>query len=86
MEDISITIRKFIVEELMFEKDETVLGFDDELLDGGLVDSMGLLQLVVFLEKEFHVSIPNSELVPNDFQSVQAIARLVSTKMSKTGV
>ena len=86
MEDISITIRKFIVEELMFEKDETVLGFDDELLDGGLVDSMGLLQLVVFLEKEFQVSIPNSELLPNDFQSVQAIARLVSTKMSKTGV
>ena len=38
MEDIAATIRTFIVEELMFEKDESVLKFDDELLDGGAVD------------------------------------------------
>ena len=86
MEDIAAAIRKFIVEELMFEKDESVLKLDDSLLDGGIVDSMGILQLVVFLEKEYHVSIPNEELVPNDFQDVQAIARLVSSKVSTTGV
>ena len=86
MEDIAAAIRKFIVEELMFEKDESVLKFDDELLDGGAVDSMGILQLVVFLEKEYHISIPNQELVPNDFHNIQSIADLVSRKRSKTAV
>ena len=86
MEDIAAAVRKFIVEELMFEKDESILKLDDELLDGGVVDSMGILQLVVFLEKEYHISIPNEELLPNDFQDIQAITRLVSNKLSRTGV
>ena len=86
MDDIAATVRKFVVEELMFEKDESVLKFDDDLLDGEVVDSMGILQLVVFLEKEYHISIPNQELLPSDFQNIHSIARLVSKKLSATGV
>lgn len=86
MRDIEAAVRKYIVEELMFEKDESVLKFDDELLDGGVVDSMGILRLVVFLEKEYHISIPNEELVPETFQDIHSIARLVSEKLSATEV
>ena len=86
MEEFAAAIRKFIVEEIMFEKDESLLQFDDELLDTGVLDSMTILQLVVFLEKEVHISIPNHELVPDNFQTIQSIARLASEKSSKAGV
>ena len=86
MEEIAATIRKFIVEEIMFEKDESVLQFDDELLETGVLDSMTILQLVVFLEKEVHISIPNEELVPDNFQNIQSIARLASGTSSKAGI
>lgn len=86
MEDIAAAVRKFIVGELMFEKDESILQFDDNLLDGNVLDSMGTLQLAVFLEKEYHISVSSQELLPNHFQDIQSIARLVSRKLAKSRV
>ena len=86
MEDIAAAVRKFVVQDLMFEKDESILQFDDNLLDGNVLDSMGTLQLAVFLEKEYRISVSSQELLPKHFQNIRSIARLVSRKLAESRV
>lgn len=55
---------------------------DDPLLGGGLIDSLGILEVVTFLEKEFDVIIVDEDLSPENFGSVRSIARFVEQKRS----
>ena len=46
---------------------------DDDLLNSGLVDSMGVMRLIAFIEEEFNVKIPPQDLVIENFVSVSAM-------------
>jgi acyl carrier protein len=52
----------------------------DDLLQTGIVDSLGVLDLVAFLEKEFGLTISDDELTPENFSSIEQIATFVSSK------
>jgi acyl carrier protein len=52
----------------------------DSLLQGGVIDSLGILDLVHYLEAEFGLHITDDELLPENFDSVDTIAKFVSTK------
>jgi acyl carrier protein len=69
-------IRSFIV-EVFFVDD-----FSDEesLLRNGIVDSMGMAQLVAFLEQEFGLKVDDGELVPENLDSVARAAAFVARK------
>ena len=54
---------------------------ESQLIESGAIDSLGLLQIVGFVENEFGVEIMDEELVPGHFQTVGAIAELVRTKL-----
>jgi len=75
--DVESSIRRFIVREIMFQEDESILKYDDLLLDSGIIDSVGITSLVLFLEEEFDVSIPLEYLVPKNFTTIEAIANLL---------
>lgn len=77
MDDIEDIIRKYIVNKIMFNKDESFLKIDDLLLEKGLIDSLGLQMLVPFLEKEFNISISDDEIVPENFETIKSISNLV---------
>ena len=53
---------------------------DDLLLEKGLLDSLGVLDVVTFLEEEFQVQIDDEELTPENFQSIRTIAEFVREK------
>jgi acyl carrier protein len=53
---------------------------NDSLLDSGIVDSLGVLDLVQFLQQEFGLQISDEELLPENFQSIQQIASFVCAK------
>jgi len=74
-------ISSFIVHEMMFDSVGSSLGFDDPLLETGILDSAGVVQLTLFLETEFEVSIPSDDLVPEHFDSVQSIANYLKTRI-----
>lgn len=74
MADVEATIRNFIVKEIMFEEDETILQFDDPLFESGIIDSAGITNLVLFLESEFDTTIALEDLVPQNFASVESIS------------
>jgi len=79
--DTSARIRRFIGEEILLDGDGDGASLNDQTpLLRGLIDSLGLMQLVGFLEEEFGITIDDTEVVPDHFRTVSAIGRLVETK------
>ena len=75
-------IRRFILTSFLFTEDESQLQNDDSLLDRGIMDSTGVLELVAFLESEFGVKVSDEELVPENLDSVTQIAAFVARKQA----
>lgn len=73
-------VRTFIVEELNWDGSPSELTDEYPLIDRHVLDSLGLFQLVSFIEAEFGVSIDDEELTPEHFGTLQEIARLVQAK------
>lgn len=76
---VSDQIRDFVLEKFPQAKKKS-LRDTDKLLESGIVDSLGILDLVAFLESIFQVHISDEELLPENFQTVEAIARFVERK------
>lgn len=76
--DVETSIRRFIVRSLMMKKDENTISFDDPLLEKGIVDSWGIVELTAFLKKEFGAHLDDSDILPENFHSVRTIATLVN--------
>lgn len=70
-------IREFIATNFLFRDDRSELTDTESLLDAGLIDSTGVLELVAFLEKQYEISIADSDIVPDNLDSIQAIANFV---------
>ena len=71
------TVRQFLIEDVFYDQDLKDLGPDDSLLEKGLLDSMSILKTVTFCEEQFGVTIPDEDVLPDHFESVRAIAKLV---------
>jgi acyl carrier protein len=70
-------IRRYILENLMFTDDESRLKNDESLLDRGVIDSTGVLEIVLFLEEEFGVKIKDAEMLPENFDSVDNMVAFI---------
>ena len=75
-ESIKKRIHEYITSEVLFSDDKNILRYETPLL-GSVIDSMGLQMLVPFLETEYNISIPDLELLPENFNSINSIAELV---------
>ena len=53
---------------------------DESLFDSGVLDSFALADLVSAIEKEFHISIPDSDLSPKKFESIARIERYLDSR------
>lgn len=53
----------------------------DSLIETGIVDSMGMLELVVFVESDFEIEVQDVDLVPENFESVEALSKFVESKL-----
>lgn len=74
-------IRQYIVENILFSEDVSVLGMDDSFLDKGIVDSTGMLEVIMFLEETFGVTVADEEMVPENLDSVNRIADFLRRKL-----
>ena len=78
---IRSAVRKFIEENFLFQIGEQTLADDQSLLDVGVVDSTGVLELVAFLEGTFQIQIADKDLTPQNLDTIQAIATFVERKL-----
>ncbi len=78
--DIGDAVKNYIVENLLHKGSVDSLSSDDSLLDAGLLDSTGIIQVVSFLESDFDIEISDEEIVPDNFETIDSIVALVKAK------
>lgn len=72
-------VARFIVEEFLSDTEAKDIPDDLNLIDAGIVDSLGLLKIVAFLEEELRVVIEPEAMVPENMNSIRAIVDLART-------
>jgi len=82
MDETTAKIKQFIVDQFMPDVPVEDLDDDFDLLTGGVVDSLGLLKVVAWLEDEFDIGVDDSELGPDSFRTVAAIKAFVDQSRS----
>lgn len=78
---IRAQIRRYILENFLFTDDEARLRDDASFLEEGIVDSTGVLELVMFVEETFGIEVPDEEILPENFDSVERLTRYVEAKL-----
>ena len=81
MTDIKQQVRAYIADNFFFGKDGD-LADEVSLLSKGVLDSTGVLELVMFLEKTFGISVEDEELMPENLDSLNAIEGYVNRKIN----
>ena len=77
MDSNQALIIRYIQDNLLTGKGEIELSSEDDLLGSGLLDSMGVMRLVGFVEETFNIKIPPEDIVIENFMDVRAITNYV---------
>ena len=80
--EIERTLRSFVAEELFYGADRGALADDQPLQETGVIDSMGMLRLVTFLEETFGIEVLDSEVVPEHLGTLGCIISFIERKRS----
>ena len=73
-------VRDYILENYLFSNDESLLRNDESFLDKGIIDSTGILEVISFLEEQFGIKVEDSEMMPENLDSVNNIVAFVNAK------
>ena len=80
--DLRQSIHAFVCESFLVDDFDD----DDSFLGTGIVDSLGIAQLVAFLEQAFGITVGDDELVPANLDSVARVAAFVEAKLDGKSV
>jgi acyl carrier protein len=83
-QNIKQQIVEFITTNFLFDESSNALGEADSLLETGVIDSTGVLELVAFIEETYGIKIDDEEIVPENLDSIINIAAYISQKLSQT--
>jgi acyl carrier protein len=77
---IEAQIKEYIARNLLFSDNGYPYSDDVSFLDEGIVDSVGVMELVAFVGDSFHISVEDLDITPENFDSVSKIATYVRRK------
>lgn len=77
MDEITKTVRDYIVREYLEEGDDREITETTPLISGGIVDSFSMVSLLRFLEKKYSIDIPDEAATPEAFDTIERIVALV---------
>jgi acyl carrier protein len=80
MAQIEAMIRKYIADNILFSKSGYPYPNDASFLENGIIDSMNVLELVVFVEDNFHIAVEDQEVIPDNFDSVARLTAYIQQK------
>lgn len=73
-------IREYIFQNFLFDENDGSLGDDDSLLEKGIIDSTGVLELVMFLEEDFQIEVKDEDLVPENLDTVNNLVKYINSR------
>ncbi len=80
-EGVENLIANYIAENILFSQNGYPFARDASFLENGIINSMNVLELVMFVEEKFMVHVEDSEIVPENFDSVKNLAAYIKLKM-----
>jgi acyl carrier protein len=78
-------IREFIISNFLFGQASDALTDEGSLLENGIIDSTGVLELVAFLEQRFSIAVGDRELLPENLDSIRNATEFVTRKCTAQG-
>ena len=79
---IESEIKEYIVENILFG-DGDLLENDTPFQSSGILDSTGFLEVLTFIEGQYQISISDSEVVPENFDTLRRISQFVQRKVNQ---
>ena len=73
-------LRDYIVENFLFGDTEAQFTDDDSFMEKGILDSTGILDLILFLEENFDIKVEDDELIPENLDSINNLVAFIGRK------
>ena len=77
--DNETMLLNYVKEEFLHGRNQSISA-EDDLLDSGIINSIGLLQLVAFVEEKMNIEIPPEDVIYENFHSVAALSAYLNSK------
>jgi acyl carrier protein len=74
-------LEKVLLTEIAVDLGKKSLDPDEDLLEQGIIDSLGIMKLILFMEETYGIAVADEEVVPENFQTVSMMVRFVEQKM-----
>ncbi len=78
--NISRSVREFIVDNFLLGEEDDDFTNNRSFLESGVIDSMGILELITFVEDTYEMDIADDELVPENLDSVNRVTKFIQSK------
>jgi acyl carrier protein len=83
MADVEHRIRQYITENFFLDGGQAALHNDDSFLEKGIIDSTGVLELVNWMEETFGFEVDDTELIPDNLDSIGRLVVFIERKCAK---
>jgi acyl carrier protein len=74
-------LRQFVIDNFMFGKPYEGFADDDSFIERGIIDSTAVMELVAFLEKRYRIKLQDQDLIPDNLDSINGLARFVASRL-----
>jgi len=74
-------LRKFVTDNFMYGKPYEGFADDDSFIEQGIIDSTAVMELVAFLEGRYGIKLQDQDLVPDNLDSINSLARFVENRL-----
>lgn len=81
-QQVTSTLRNYILENYLFTDDQNALADDDSFLDKSIVDSTGIMEIIFFIEEEYNLKVTDEEMVPENLDSINNLVAYITKKTS----
>lgn len=75
-------LRKFLADNFILENQGADIDSEESLTQSGVLDSMGVLELIMYIEEEFGVRIPDEDTLPENLDSISRVVSYVSRRLT----
>ena len=82
-EEVATKLREFVFAQFPLARQRQI-GSDTSLIEQGIVDSMGVLEIVTFIESEFSFVLDDDEMLGENFNSIDSLTTFVQTRLEQT--
>ena len=82
MEELKKELREYIVENFLFGDEETKFEDEESFMEKGILDSTGILDVILFIEENYGIKVEDDELVPENLDSINNLSKFISKKQN----